>query len=246
VEPFETFEHCGCTVELYYDDDPMSPADWDTPGTLVVSRSLDWRPRGVEELDGTEEEARERRGGLLTRYLSLTFDGLVIPLWVSADSRGVTIHEDDDDPNAYIYTTHERITELCGEDGKYHTREWVQDALRSELSEWDAYVSGEVVGYVVKAGVYVPPEDGIDTYRADEHYRATLPVVDSCWGFYPDDGKQEPTEDASEDYRAAWEACDGWTRRYAYAVAEAFASARHEQEEREHAASAGIPTRTEG
>lgn len=247
MEPFETFEYCGCTVELHYDEDPMSPADWDTLGTLVLSRSLDWCPRGVEELDGTEEEARDRRSGLLARYVSLALGGLVVPLHVSADSRGVTIHEDDDEPNAYFYTTHERITQLCGEDDKYHTRECVQEALRSEVDEWRAYASGEVVGYVVKAGVYVPPEDGIDVYGAEERYRATLDVIGSCWGFYPDDEcKREPGEGATEDYRAAWEACDRWTRRYAYAVAEAFALARREQEEREHATRAGIPTRTEG
>lgn len=100
----------------------------------------------------------------------------------------------------FIYTTPERIRELCGEpqletdpfycpriwdESKGHVNwprersaeEWIREQLLLEVKEYDAYLRGEVYGFVVD-------EDG--------------PDEESCWGFIGDVDycKQEANEAA--------------------------------------------------
>lgn len=112
----------------------------------------------------------------------------------------------------YIYTTRERIAELCGEpqiptDPFYCPRTWPEDGrsgpnwqgtaeawieqqMREEVGTYNQYLTGDVYGYVI--------ED-----PRGEH-------VDSCWGFYgTEDAEREAEsalttaiEDAAERKRA--------------------------------------------
>jgi hypothetical protein len=78
-----------------------------------------------------------------------------------------------------IYTNDERIAE-CGT-----PEELIDQALRGEVAEYDAYLCGECYGYVVE--------------RDGEH-------LDSCWGFLGDDGfkhaKSEAESAAESEARA--------------------------------------------
>lgn len=65
----------------------------------------------------------------------------------------------------FVYTTHERVTELCGEDEKYHEREWIAEQVAQDVKLYDMYLRGEVYGYVVAPGT------------EDE---------ESCWGYLGD------------------------------------------------------------
>ena len=197
-EPFETFEHAGQTCELHQDYEPMSPADWDTLGELRGFDSARWGV-SLESPHSGAEEANDRC--ILTRYLSLCHGVVAVPFYFADyGSSGARIYESTD-PNGYIFTTHDRVTQLCGEDPAYHARDWIENALRGELETWDAYFQGDVCGYVVR-----------DSAGA---------VVDSCWGFYPDDEG------------------DGLE----YVRGEARAAAEHEAAERERAARQDIATR---
>lgn len=158
-EPFESFEHAGMTCELHPDHDAMSPAEWDTLGILAGWRNAaDWQ--GIESATQTEQEAAER--GCLVRYLSLFHGKTAVPFRLDDyGSNGQRIYEsDEDNANGYIYATAASI-EMTGVDP-----DKVRESLISELAEWNAYLSGEVIGYVVR-----DPAGGI---------------VDSCWSFYPD------------------------------------------------------------
>ena len=93
-------------------------------------------------------------------------------------SSGIWLSETDpENANAVMFTTHERINELCGDDPKYHTREWVTEALRGELAEWTQYFDGDVYGYVVRDPEGNETDDG------------------SLWGLYGSEyAKQEARE----------------------------------------------------
>lgn len=253
MEALEMYEHAGCTVVIYYDPEPTSPAEWDNLGTCYALRR-DAEYRGFEphsETHGRAIEANERGGArLLVRYLRMCHGVYAIPFDVY--EHGTTslsacrdLDSDDAEADAYIATTHEQVSRLCGEDARYHAREWIEDALRGELDTWRAYFEGDVYGYVVYAGQYQEPEDGIDVYGARERYVESLESVGSCWGFYPDDPANliEPSEQSTPEYRAAWDALGGmYDRRLANMLAEAFGEAAYEAEQRERAEREGIPT----
>ena len=92
-----------------------------------------------------------------------------------------------------IYTTPERIAELCGgprkdghafycpDDWTGTPEAWIADQLKTEVALYDAYLRGEVYGWRVL--LPDPPEDEEDELdlRDAEH-------VDSCWGYLPDVG----------------------------------------------------------
>jgi hypothetical protein len=105
-------------------------------------------------------------------------------------SGGARLYVEDETSDAiagFIFTTHKRVNELCGEDAKYHEPEWIAEALRGELKVWAQYVEVDVYGVVVK------DSDG--------------EVVDSCWGLYGSEYAEEEAEtmlrDAVEDARGA-------------------------------------------
>lgn len=166
MEPIETFEHGDYTIELHYDEDPSSPADWDTLGTLATAhRSY----RFQEELG--DHPAYSRGGGrLFERYIGIT-GGATIPVSMG-DHSGIWLYEGhrahwcdpggwDSGPVGYMYVTGEKLAE------EGMTPEQAEETMRAELRAWDDYVQGRVVGYVVLNS------DG--------------DCMDSCWGFYPDD-----------------------------------------------------------
>lgn len=188
MEAFETFEHHGYTCELHHDEEPSSPADWDQLGELVAFDSL-WRDYRFAERNstGAEDEALERGGWkVLARYLRMTRGAIAVPFYYadygSGGARLWATDADDDNPSGFIYTTPERVRELCGDpvppwdpaldpfycpaDWTGSPVEWIEEQLRGELKTWNDYVEGRVVGYVVRGA------DG--------------DVLDSCWGFYPD------------------------------------------------------------
>lgn len=163
-------EYRGLTIALYADDNPTSPADWDTLATMHELGRADYA--GWEDGDSRAREALDRGGwALLARYLSVCHGQVAVPVDVQSQSYTTCRAMGDGDRcNAYAETTHERVTELCGEDAKYHKKySWIVEALAGEVATWNSYFGGEVVGYVV--------------HGADGEY------LESCWGFYPDTDK---------------------------------------------------------
>lgn len=171
-EPVETIhheEHEGWKVEVFQDWDAESPASWDQLGKFVRLSPLRRWDIGDRDADGSEEEAIERGGfALLKRWLRLSSDEFAVTFRLDEGGGGqARLYESDYDgsnPSGFLVTDHVRVTELCGADPKYHTAEWIENALKGEIEVWGQYVEGDVWGYVV--------EDPDGNHR------------DSCWGFY--------------------------------------------------------------
>jgi hypothetical protein len=173
MEAFETFEHAGFVCELHYDEAAPSPADWDQLGT-VYQFGRAWL-QGAESASGDIEEAHERnRPGLVVRALRMAGETAVLfqfQDYGSGGSRILALDDGEDDrATGYISTTDARGRELGipEKDGE------AERQLRGELKDWDAWVCGEVVGYVVREDVKT--SNGADVGE----------VVHSVWGFYPE------------------------------------------------------------
>jgi len=191
MTPAETYEHEGVTVQIHYDDtggDFANPREYDNVTTLVC-----WHPDYILG----DFQIRGERGAVTTpfrdgdntflsmetlrRYIELVMHGRrVTPLYLY-DHSGISIRAGSPSPFdsggwdttmcGFAYCTDERITELCGDDAKFHTDDWIDDAIREDVATYDLYLTGQVYGYVVDP-------DG--------------PDEDSCWGFLGDDHvKQE-------------------------------------------------------
>jgi len=52
----------------------------------------------------------------------------------------------------FAYCTDERLTELCGEEAKYHTDEWIDKVIAGEVAHYDEYLTGQCYGYIVAPG----------------------------------------------------------------------------------------------
>jgi hypothetical protein len=172
---------------------------------LLSGMARNYSLRGTREADWREESAIDRGGfRLFARYLSLTGQGIAVPFtfqdYGSSGSRlwADDVDSDEDDPpSGFIFASAEKIAE-----------EWngnkadAEACLRRELSDWGAYVEGNVVGFVVR-----DPETG--------------QVLESCWGFYP----EQPNPERRREF--------GWIAEHAHAIEEANSVAEYLRHERD-------------
>jgi hypothetical protein len=148
----------GVRVRIYPDENPISPGDWDTLGTLYLTD----RNYGFAEHVSTEYHALP----VFIRAHRMTGRVVVPVRFNDHGSMGGTIYAtDDEDANGFIVATQENIDLL----GVPDTPEEIERQLRGEIKEWDMYVRGDVYGYVLTG----PEDDDRD-------------ALESCWGFYGD------------------------------------------------------------
>ena len=176
----DTFEHAGLTIRIVaeeYIDSHYNPREHENLGTMIC-----WHPNyelGDEQFthgDFPEAESMADVG----KQVSSEREAVVTLALYLYDHSGISIScanfADTIDPGGwdttaigFIYTTRERVIELCGEypykapDFEGTHEEWLAEQLRDEVAEYDKYLTGDAGGYVVE------DEDG------DE--------LDSCWGF---------------------------------------------------------------
>lgn len=177
MDPIETIEKDGWTLEIHLDLDAMSPDEWDNLATFVHTTDYTFG----ESLSRRYTE--DRRDGAYVRALSIFGDDVaaVLPVYIAEHGPQLSVWESDaENANGVLYTTHKRLNELCGEDAQYHDRAWALDALRGELKTWRQYLEGDVYGVVVKR-----PDGEVD---------------ESCWGFYG-------SEYAEDEGREMLDAC---------------------------------------
>lgn len=181
------------------------PRDCDNLGTMVCwhpdyilgDAQLGGSGGAVDNLFTTENGRSDFSGmEAVERYLSFTGALCIMPLYlldhsglsiragspspfdspkVRADHRGAAMGFDTT-MVGFIYTTRERIAELCG-DAELD----IQEALNAEVKEYNSWLSGEVYYYVVE------DEDG--------------EILDSCGGFIGSDHVMSEARAAAE-----WEA----------------------------------------
>jgi len=168
-EPVDSFEYKGFTVEIYPDFDPPSPREWDNLGTMVC-----WHRRYIlgDEHDFTtpDDFAEWAKGKKL----------IIKPLYL-IDHSGLSMNTHGYnccDPQGWdwgqvgwIYVTYEDALRRFGRKRMSRKlRRRIERILENEVRTYDAYLSGQVYGFVVKLG--------------DKE-------LDSCFGFYGEDGLKD-------------------------------------------------------
>lgn len=163
-EPIKTEKYHGYTINIYQDDDPMSPRGWDNFGTMVCfHRHYDLGDQHDMSVDELKELVRGKDVVALPLYL-LDHSGL----WMNTHG----FH--DVDPQGwdwgqlgYIYADADMVRKELGVSRiTPAVRAKAKRILEDEVETYNKYLTGQVYGYVVEG------PDG-------EH-------VDSCWGFYDD------------------------------------------------------------
>lgn len=210
MEPIETYEHEGMTIEIYPDEGPVEdPRDWENLGIMVC-----WHPDyyfGDFQFTNPEGRGAVRNRfhqddfnsmEMLARYLGIVDRAVcILPLTIY-DHSGVTMYVGgkydypfdsagwDTTHVGFIYTTPEKIEEMGIPEDK------IEEALRQEVKTYAAWLEGDVVGYVVK------DSEG--------------EIVDGCWGYV---GNYEFCKSEAED-AAKFHAHEIWVNEEPVDIAE--------------------------
>lgn len=173
-EPVEVIKTPTITLEIYRDDNPADPRDWDNLGTIVA-----WHPeyylgdyqirnpegRGAvrEAFEASEFESLEalhdylvkEKKALVVLPLSLYEHGnIMLYVGTKLDSGDTFIPPShigwDTTSVGYIFTTKERVEQLCGDEKKYYDEKWLAGELRGEIETYNQFLNGSVFGYVLK------------------------------------------------------------------------------------------------
>lgn len=169
----ETIEKNGCTIHIYQDESPESPREWDNLGTMVCfHRRYNLGDENTEFDNSPElliEFLKQNKGKII--YLPLyLYDHSGISM---STGRGYPFNDPwDSGQVGYIYVTYEKIRKeyRC----KHVTKKLVNrviEYLRGEVETYDQYLTGDVYGYDVTCN------------QCGES-------IDSCWGFYGTNWKE--------------------------------------------------------
>jgi hypothetical protein len=166
MEPIETEEITLyipklCTIEIYQDDTPENPRDWDNLGTLVT-----WT-RKYEIGDRHEFDTPESFQDFMK---SKPCPAVALPIYLY-DHSGIMLSTSpfsdpwDSGQIGFIYVERKKICEQynCKQIGP-RTRRQVLRILRGEVEVYSHYLAGEVYGYRLLNDL------GTE--------------LSSCWGFY--------------------------------------------------------------
>lgn len=173
VEPADTREYKGYKILIYQDDNPGNPRDWDNLGKMVCfHRNYKLGDKHDLSVDDLKETVKRKDVIALPLYL-LDHSGL----WM----RTVRFLEDpqgwDTSAVGYIFVDFATIRkEYSVKRISRKLRRKVEDVLEQEVQTYSQYLSGEVYGYSAR--------------------NARGEVVDSCWGFYGDEGEKDMVQEA--------------------------------------------------
>lgn len=197
-------------VKVEYDDFPTNPRDDDQLGIMVCwypGHTLGDEQFAPGDMDGAHdmrevgEYIQRERGGLnLIPLYVYEHSGITISAGATIEdvvpeitARGVNPFDSagwDTTAVGYIYTTEERIAELGT------PREYIDEALRGEVTEYAAYLEGQVFTYSVERHTDPTCDDDDCTHHVED--------VDSCGGFYDDaDALSEGIDVARYEYAEA-------------------------------------------
>lgn len=159
--PEKVITYKGCTIELFPDDSSEDPRTmWDNMGTLALYHQR-YTLLGDRNVPPLEE----------VKKIVARSDVLSLPVFM-LDHSGITFSTTsfndpwDSGQVGWIYVTKEKVKEMWGK--KIVSKDLKERVLRSlqhEVAVYDAYHTGNVVGYIAKDG--------------DK-------VIDECWGFFPE------------------------------------------------------------
>jgi|PlaIllAssembly_1097288.scaffolds.fasta_scaffold13628_6 hypothetical protein len=152
-------------ISIYPDEDPQNPREWDNLGTMVC---FSRRHSLGDKHNFDFEEAKQ-----FMRSKNI----IVLPLYL-LDHSGITMNTTgfscpwDSGQVGWIYIEKSKVRSEYGWKRITKDREKkIREYLRSEVEEYDKYISGDCYGYKITL---------VDRDDPDEE----LEEVDSCWGFF--------------------------------------------------------------
>lgn len=164
----------GGVIEINYNTSPQNPREWNNASTVAVFHK---RYDFGDEVDFTADQFNN--WDEMKSYIRKTYRPLAILPIFMYDHSGITINTTgfscswDSGQIGFIYTTQKHL-DTMGITIK-NDESWVQfierleGYLQSDIKILDQYINGEVFGFIIKDS---------------EGER-----VDSCWGFYGSDFK---------------------------------------------------------
>lgn len=178
---YETIVYRGYTIKIVYDNDAEGPRVWDNVG-VIYSNCQGYNPDGhtlselldnpdYHEEDGNFDQSKFDEDHIWLKVYAYIHGGITIrctPFGCDWDS-GLF---------GYIVAKKEEAMKMCGFKtwGEEEAKS-VESYLRGEIEILNDYYTGSVYGYIV--------EDG-ETQ------------LDSCWGFYGDDGLEQIKSDCRD------------------------------------------------
>lgn len=138
MQNIKSFKHEGLTINIWHDQDPMNPREWDNIGKMVCFHNRyklgdDHDFRDPEDFDAFLVEEKDKL--------------YILPLYLY-DHGGITISTKpfncpwDSGQVGYIYITKKRAEEE-GLSDPYKT-------LEHEVKEYDHYIVGNCYGYTIE------------------------------------------------------------------------------------------------
>jgi hypothetical protein len=204
---YDTEEYKGYTIKIEYDESPMNPrTDWDSAGTMVcwhsrynlgdmedrwpISRSyqepidLLYELAGIDRSEYQEEQYEKTDSysdmDKADLFKVIEEKGTIIKGLFLYDHSGITISTSsfscrwDSGQVGWIYITKDKIEK------EGWTPEQADNYLDGEVEVYDNYLTGEVYGYrITKYNKEIEDDE----------------EVESCWGYYGDDGKESMIEE---------------------------------------------------
>lgn len=179
MEAINSIEYKGMTIRICYNLNAESPREWDNVGTIYSNHKY-YNPdrHNIDEIENED-------GKLVSEELDRRF--IWLPVYCYEHS-GLSVSTKRDYPYndrwdsglfGIIAVEKERVRKDWG--WKAITKKRREQILRSlevEIETFDSYCKGEVYGFVVE------DEEG-------EH-------IDSCYGYYGDDGMKDAIYDAKD------------------------------------------------
>lgn len=160
MEPIETFQYKGKTIEIHYDPEPMNPrVEWDNIGTILY-----WSGRyklGDKKVGYYDAVDIINQPGIISlNVYAYIHSGTTLKTTPFGESERL-----DSGQSGVIYVTEKDALKAFNRKRMTPAlRKKVEKTLRAEVSVYSEYINGEVYGYVI-----------LDA--SGEH-------VDSLWGIY--------------------------------------------------------------
>ena len=184
----------GARLSIYNDTSPESPREWDNIGTMICFHnrySLGDKHKFGSTPDFFESlamelgmEVEEGYGVTDTQLNEIKSKIVILGLFLY-DHSGITMSTTpfscrwDSGQVGFIYVTHDRIFKEYG-DVTINRIEDVKQRLESEVKVYDQYLRGEVYGFKLEKAK-----------KCECCNHVEWEEIDSCWGFYGDDIKDE-------------------------------------------------------
>ena len=142
MEAIETVTYKGVEINVYYDEDPQSPNDWENDDNFLV---YDHRDFCVERKGFDPSDINE----LICESKKLFYDGYyVFPVYAYIHS-GVSLSLSG---GTCQWDTSMMGFVLCRKEKGTWTREKARKRASGLIDTWNEYLSGEIYGYDSEAG----------------------------------------------------------------------------------------------